>query len=923
MGSSKTNSSYSFGKCVQDTCLRLLTWAINDGYLRGPGNGNATLSDTTYNNLISIGAGNIEALGNAKPPTYIVEDPSGVWTTTSVAYGTQQGISSLPGPATSGYPVTGNTGQGQEATWYPYNSTNPNRAITQWGWIRCHALQAWNEFNWNGTTVDQSTPEYKEFCSSFMTYAGFINSANQVIMAQHNAESFMNGTYSNMSDLISADVAGVNLASKEFGSDLAKLGKAINLKKIDSFGLPSNLLAILGKNAAITQDLALVLLSTGLTRTEIDALSSGLIEKPAKELEQKIYGSFLVITGSNLTEVLAPIQCTTQGFESLADLLNVKKMFPSSYASLTVPKYNGQVGLPTNSKTYYPIYQGGGVNSALTSTEMNEYVGYQIPKGPPPTTKSTANPKNYSLPIKGFGTYLRGILPDDQATAAGALSFTLRQIPKIDQVDFKKFAKAVAAMENVTDLPLVAGTSKPTNQAALDTTKIVQAIGSGPYGTYTFSDVFGCMSGLPYPWEKIYDRITQLQTSTLSNIYQNLYLAVTWEGAVLAYTLANSSPSNYYIDTLSIVTPGGGYSRGGADAPTISLPFGASATCTIGTDPNNITTFGRLTSVTLVSGGSHSNNSGWYANIECPPTSNGGGTNTASGTTGWTSPMNSVVQNYIDQANTEIAAIAIAQPNLANILNTYWNGMGAQLKVEQRSRYIGISPVSVPKDLFANPYPNTINTFVDSIPTFAQDTKPHMSAQTIEAISDTTTVGGQSAIAQQRQERNQRRMQDAGMGLDNNIPNNLSSNDQKTLTTNGTLPGATNNGINGYTNPAWPRNQIDGVVVYPQPQGIYVPNDAALVGTFIPSDSTVPGDITPILDGLSNPVVNSLVPTGPTSAVTIRQPVIIQPPAQLDPSNVPSNLDPNYTSSTLLPAAPSVQAAIENVINCNCDCWIR
>ncbi len=52
---------------------------------------------------------------------------------------------------------------------------------------------------------------------------------------------FLEGVYSNMSDLISADIAGVNLASIPFGNDLINLGTGINLQDIATFGMPSNL----------------------------------------------------------------------------------------------------------------------------------------------------------------------------------------------------------------------------------------------------------------------------------------------------------------------------------------------------------------------------------------------------------------------------------------------------------------------------------------------------------------------------------------------------------------------------------------------------------------------------------------------------------------------------------------------------------
>ena len=58
MGSSKTNADYTFGSLVNDTVLYNVTRAINAGY--------GVLSDATYNNLISIGANTIPALGSCR-----------------------------------------------------------------------------------------------------------------------------------------------------------------------------------------------------------------------------------------------------------------------------------------------------------------------------------------------------------------------------------------------------------------------------------------------------------------------------------------------------------------------------------------------------------------------------------------------------------------------------------------------------------------------------------------------------------------------------------------------------------------------------------------------------------------------------------------------------------------------------------------
>lgn len=960
MGSSKTNTNYTFGSLVEDTVLRLLTLSINDGYNRGPGDDNNTLSDATYNNLISIGSDTIPALGNSKPPTYVVEDEAGVWTTVAQAYGLEQtGDVVLPGPANSGYPVTGVTDDGQQATWLPYDTTNPNKSVTQWGYIRLHALQAWNEFNWNGTTLDLSSPEYKEFLNSYLTTSGWVQSTNQAILAVNDSEQFLQGIYSNMTDLITADVSGVNLSTSLFGADLINLGKSLDLRSIATFGLPSNLLRTLGKNNAITSDLNLALLAAGLTKSDLSSIINTTNAIVSVQTEQKIYGAFLIITGDNLKNVLSPLLVnvvTINNMTTLADMLDVSKLFPASYRSLTVPIYNEQLGLPTNSKTYYPIFsENDSINQAIRTDAVNEIIGVQIPSGQPITTQNTTPAKNFKELPKGFGSYLVDILPSVQATAAGAFSYAMRQINSIETCDIQKFARVVASLEGVSDLPLVAGTDKPVEQSTKDYAQNVMSQGSGPYNTYTISDVFGSMSGLPYNWKTIKNTIDQLATDRLYEIYENLFLAVTWEGATVEVeteSRVEGGVTEYRVASFTITNPGGGYGRGNAPDPVITASNGGSGTGVVGRDDalagsNGDGDFGRITETTLVDPGS------WVttpptATIQFPPTLVAG-TNTASGTVGWTVDMNDVVQALIDEANIEIAFIQTASASgtrpCAN-LNVEWNQLGTGLKREQRTRYTALLPVTVPKDYFLGTYPATQITFVDSMTEFAQDTRPHMNAQTIEAISNADEVSGQSIIALLRQERNQVRLRRVGIQLDNNLSDVLSATDVKTVTTNGTFPGI-KEGIPSpsglqWTPPAWASDVV--------PAGIYVPPtdsgfdfSTAPGVTAPPSDSdfgysTIAGQtgffpiLGPIEPGSNNPIINgntppfivsSNVPTGqpviPETDPTI--PLAISVPNDSNPNNLPPELDLNFTSTTLLPAVPDVREAIERVIKCNCECW--
>jgi hypothetical protein len=241
------------------------------------------------------------------------------------------------------------------------------------------------EFNYNSTLTsgDDANPAgYRDFFQTFTSASGFISYSNSAILPVDNSKTFLEGTYSNMNDLISGDITGISLATKAFGQDLIALGKAFNLATIETFGLPSNLLKTLVQHNALTQNVSLAIVATGINTSELGELV-GNISPPTIEQERKLYTAFYITVGDSLKEALIPLNCKTQGLESLADLLNPKKMFPNSYTTLTVPLYN-TTQQPTNSKTYYPIYVNGGVNPNLNSSAVMEQIGVQTPVGTPP-----------------------------------------------------------------------------------------------------------------------------------------------------------------------------------------------------------------------------------------------------------------------------------------------------------------------------------------------------------------------------------------------------------------------------------------------------------------------------------------------------------------------------------------------------------
>ena len=465
MGVSKsTDGDYTPGKIVNGTCLKWLTYAVNDAYRRGAASKDNpinpatayTVDSNTYNNLLTIGQSRIPALGNSPPPTWEASDPGNVWVNQHTEFytSTQAG-----GPANSGYgyyswdaPEYNNDinkhlsykTEGQLASWYPFLSTVeiaagdfivdrtykisqlgstdwntvagttsvtyavgdifiakgkgtgtgyaygvvPNAAITQWGWIRCMALQAWNEFNWNGKTLDQESnsptgsPEYKFFVDSFNSLEGFKTYSNEAIYSIQDSQEFLRGTFSNQDDLISADISGVSLSSRAFGQDLINLGNAISFSYIKTFGMPSNVIKVLQENNALTQAVVLALMSAGLSQNEIVDISTNNVT-PTKNQEQKIYGALTVILGNDLKQILTTLNCKTKTITTLADLVSIKKMFPLSFTTLTVPIYNTAPG-PTNSKTYYLLFVKQELNPQLVLPKIKEIVSVIVPPQPPP-----------------------------------------------------------------------------------------------------------------------------------------------------------------------------------------------------------------------------------------------------------------------------------------------------------------------------------------------------------------------------------------------------------------------------------------------------------------------------------------------------------------------------------------------------------
>jgi len=412
----------------------------------------------------------------------------------------------------------------------PYYSMDFYSTTCRHGFIGEFAVQAYEEFYLNSGS-------YSDFFSVFSTILGYKDTTNGVIESLTLGLTHLDGIYSNMNDLITGDISGVSISTFFWGQDLTKLGRALDLQTIQSFGSPDNLLRTIAKNKAMTGSLNIALSASGLSTGDITNIING---QSADNNQQKLlYACYNLITGKDLVEILIPLNCRTKGLDSLADLLNLKKIFPNSYQTLTFPQYNSEPKT-TNSKTYYLLYQG---------TQVNK------------------------IPSLSYGSRLAGILPSDIAYAVDAFSMSMRQVKNIQNIDIEKFAQVVTNLENVNDLT-VNGTNIPTNKAAIQAALSKIAYGSTTSGKFLTIDFFGCLTNLYYPWKEISDAITALEqlpeVTELEGHFQTMYNALNKPlGTVTSSAFAaNVQPS---IDAINILVTNIFYAHRDLIAPINTL----------------------------------------------------------------------------------------------------------------------------------------------------------------------------------------------------------------------------------------------------------------------------------------------------------------------------------------------------------------
>ena len=276
-----------------------------------------------------------------------------------------------------------------------------------------------------------------KFCQIFQIAAGYRQSANDLICSAVNATTYLGPTFTTMNDLITGQLTAANLALKCFGADIAKSGNLLNLGKLADFGTPASVLQQISEQAGITSGtlscIATKLAEYGLTQSDIillatpEASERTPTENEFNTLQKRAYAAMVAIDGDCLTYALDILDAVIPDIANLGDLLDLKKIFPTSWPSMTVISTAPSTVIdpntpPSPGSTSILIFEPDGAVNPAIQAALNDSTAITLPAGCDELAK---------------------IIPPDQAVANKAFQSSLQQVTGISTITAPQLAAAL------------------------------------------------------------------------------------------------------------------------------------------------------------------------------------------------------------------------------------------------------------------------------------------------------------------------------------------------------------------------------------------------------------------------------------------------------------------------------------------------
>jgi len=181
------------------------------------------------------------------------------------------------------------------------------------------------------------------------TATGYIGQANDFINSALNVGTGVLDTFSQaaggIDSLITGGFSQVSEAFGALGDDLGKLGNLLDLNNLANLGAPSALMQQLTTVGGLVPAVENAFRQVGISSDQLLDFATVGFGTANDSVNKLLYEGMTRITGTELAQVKSILGVTTSGINSMADLLDPKKILPTSFPTLTTPTPDGLRGI--------------------------------------------------------------------------------------------------------------------------------------------------------------------------------------------------------------------------------------------------------------------------------------------------------------------------------------------------------------------------------------------------------------------------------------------------------------------------------------------------------------------------------------------------------------------------------------------------